>query len=112
WDGVTEAHYELGPKSKGTKTAIRELDESGKYSFIKSPRWKGHAMEVGPLARFAIGHAQNNPEFKEPVDKLLKDLDLPNTALFSTLGRTAARALEAQWAGDKLRHFYDKLIAS
>ena len=70
------------------------------------------AMEVGPLARFAIGHAQNNPEFKEPVDKLLKDLDLPNTALFSTLGRTAARALEAQWAGDKLRHFYDKLIAS
>ena len=111
WDGVTDPHYELGPNAKGTKTNIVELDEGGKYSWIKAPRWKGHAMEVGPLARWVVGYAQNKAEFKDPVDKFLKDLGLPLPALFSTLGRTAARALESQWAGYKMRHFQQKLIA-
>ncbi|MCI4677443.1 nickel-dependent hydrogenase large subunit [Rhodoblastus acidophilus] len=112
WDGVTVPNYQLGPNTKGTKTNIESLDEGGKYSWIKSPRWKGHAMEVGPLARWIVGYAQGKAEFKEPVDKLLKDLGLPTTALFSTLGRTAARALECQWAAYKMRHFQDKLIAN
>jgi hydrogenase large subunit len=112
WDGITDPHYELGPNTKGTRTNIESLDESGKYSWIKSPRWKGNAMEVGPLARWTVGYAQNKAEFKEPVDKLLKDLGLPLNALFSTLGRTAARALESQWAGYKMRHFQNKLIAN
>jgi len=67
-------------------------------------------MEVGPLARYVIGYVQGNPEFKEPVDKLLHDLDVPISALFSTLGRTAARGLEASWAAHKLKHFQTKLI--
>jgi hydrogenase large subunit len=112
WDGVTDPHYELGPNAKGTKTNIENLDEGGKYSWIKAPRWKGHAMEVGPLARWIVGYAQNKPEFKEPVEKVLKDLDLPVPALFSTLGRTAARGLECQWAAYKMKHFHDKLIAN
>jgi hydrogenase large subunit len=69
-------------------------------------------MEVGPLARYIVGYAQKNPEFKEPVDKVLKDLGLPLKALFSTLGRTAARGLECQWAAHKMRHFQDKLVAT
>lgn len=112
WDGVTEPHFELGPNAKGTKTNIEALDEAAKYSFIKSPRWKGNAVEVGPLARYIIGYAQGKPEFKEPADKLLTDLGLPLTALFSTLGRTAARALECQWAVHQLRYFQDKLVAN
>ncbi|QQP91052.1 nickel-dependent hydrogenase large subunit [Skermanella sp. TT6] len=110
WDGVTEPNYVLGPNAKGTKTRIEAVDEGAKYSWIKSPRWKGHAVEVGPLARYVIGYAQNKPEFKEPVDQLLKALDVPVTALFSTLGRTAARGLECAWAAEKLRHFQDKLV--
>ena len=31
-------------------------------------------MEVGPLARYVIGYASGNPEFKEPVDMVLKEL--------------------------------------
>jgi hydrogenase large subunit len=112
WDGVTEPDYRLGPAAKGTPTNIQELDEGGKYSWIKSPRWRGNAVEVGPLARYIVGYAQGNPEFKEPTDKFLKDLGLPVTALFSTLGRTAARALECQWAAWKMRHFQEKLIAN
>ena len=112
WDGVTEPDFTLGPKTQGTKTNIKSLDEEGKYSWIKSPRWKGHAMEVGPLSRYIIGYVQGNPEFKEPTDKLLTDLGLPLQALFSTLGRTAARGLEASWAAHKMRYFFDKMIAN
>jgi hydrogenase large subunit len=46
------------------------------------------------------------------VDGVLKTLDVPLTALFSTLGRTAARGLEAQWCAHKMRYFYDQLIAN
>ena len=112
WDGVTEPNFALGPKTQGTKTNIKSLDEEGKYSWIKSPRWKGHAMEVGPLSRYIIGYVQGNPEFKEPTDKLLTDLGLPLQALFSTLGRTAARGLEASWAAHKMRYFFDKMMAN
>ncbi|WBU30833.1 nickel-dependent hydrogenase large subunit [Rhodopseudomonas palustris] len=112
YDGVTEPNFVLGPNAKGTRTNIEALDETAKYSFLKAPRWKGHAVEVGPLARYIIGYAQGKPEFKEPTEKLLKTLDVPVTALFSTLGRTAARGLECQWAARKLRAAQDKLMAS
>ena len=112
WDGITEPDFQLGPNTKGTRTRIEEIDEQAKYSWIKAPRWRGHAMEVGPLARWVIGYVQGKPEFKEPVDQLLGDLGLPLTALFSTLGRTAARGLEASWAAHKMRYFQDKLVAN
>mgnify|MGYP001362437256 FL=1 len=112
WDGITEPSFVLGPNTKGTKTNIKELDEGGKYSWIKAPRWRGNAMETGPLARYIVGYAQNKAEFKEPVDALLKELDVPITALFSTLGRTAARALECGWAAQKQLYFFNKLMAN
>ncbi|MET0062572.1 MAG: nickel-dependent hydrogenase large subunit [Candidatus Thiodiazotropha endolucinida] len=112
WDGVTEDNFQLGPNTKGTKTDIEQIDENAKYSWIKAPRWRGHAMEVGPLARYVIGYAKGHEEITEQINFVLKTLDVPVTALFSTLGRTAARALEADWAGDKMRYFMDKLIAN
>ena len=112
WDGVTDPHYVLGKNAKGTPTNIQELDEEGKYSFIKAPRWNGHAMEVGPLARWIVGYVSKKSEFKEPVDDLLGKLGLPVSALFSTLGRTAARGLEASWAAHKMRYFHDRLMAN
>ena len=112
FDGITVPNYAPGPKTKGSRTDIQEIDEEAKYSWLKAPRWRGHAMEVGPLARWVVGYAQKKPQFREPVEKLLHDLDVPVGALFSTLGRTAARGLEAQWAAHELRRFQDKLIAS
>ncbi|MEJ2575968.1 MAG: nickel-dependent hydrogenase large subunit [Gammaproteobacteria bacterium] len=112
WDGVTEPNFELGPNTKGSRTRIEAIDESAKYSWIKAPRWRGHAMEVGPLARYVIGYARGIPEFKEPVDKVLTDLGLPLAAIFSTLGRTAARGLEASYCAHLMRHFQDKLVAN
>ena len=112
WDGITEPNYKIGPKTKGDRTHIQELDESAKYSWIKAPRWRGHAMEVGPLARYVIGYAQGNKEITAQINYVLQTLDVPVSALFSTLGRTAARGLESQWAAGKMRYFMDKMIAN
>ncbi|MBB4267116.1 nickel-dependent hydrogenase large subunit [Roseospira visakhapatnamensis] len=113
FDGVTEPHFALGPNTRGDPgTRIDALDESAKYSWLKAPRWRGHAMEVGPLARFVIGYAQGKPEFKEPVEAALRHLDVPVAALFSSLGRTAARGLECQWAAYRLRESFDDLVAN
>ncbi len=112
YNGQTNPKFELGAGIKGTKTNIENLDESAKYSWVKAPRFKGQPMEVGPLARYVIGYAQGNPEFKDPVDKVLTDLGLPLAAIFSTLGRTAARGLEASWAAHKMRQYTNELIAN
>ena len=112
WDGVTDPDFQLGAGTKGSKTNIEQIDENAKYSWIKAPRWKGHPMEVGPLARYLVGYATGDKEMTEQINFVLKTLDVPVDALFSTLGRTAARGLEAQWAAGKMRYFMDKLMAN
>jgi hydrogenase large subunit len=115
FDGITEANYSPeGPNFKGTRTRIEALDESAKYSWIKAPRWRGHAMEVGPLSRVVLGYLQPKqfPFYKETVDSVLKQLDVPVTALFSTLGRTAARGIEALYCAQLQTAQFDKLMAN
>ena len=106
FDGYTEAKYE------GPKPPYKQLDENGKYSWLKAPRWKGKAMEVGQLARVLIGFASGREEFKEVVNFALSTLKVPATALFSTLGRTAARGLETKLALGWLQAEFDRLIAN
>lgn len=112
WEGVTDQAFELPPGSDGTKTKFKWLSADGKYSWIKSPRWKGHMMEVGPLARLVMGVAKNVPHIKEPALSLLQELNLPLEAVFSTLGRHAARALECRWAAQKMVQYVDDLTAN
>lgn len=112
YDGVTAPKFELGKKTKGNDKQIDEIDESAKYSWLKAPRWRGHSMEVGPLARFLVGYALGRDDIKSRVDGLLGEMGLPATVLFSTLGRTAARALECHWAAHEMRYFQDKLMAN
>ena len=104
WSGETKIHY------AGPKPPYEHLDVSQKYSFIKTPRWKGLPMEVGPLARVLVGYASGIPEYKDIVDSTLSKLQIPAEALFSTLGRTAARGLETALAANWNLEFYDTLI--
>jgi len=106
WEGITEPNY------TGPKPPYQNLDENGAYSWVKSPRWKGHAMEVGPLARMLMGFASGRSDYKEVVLEALGRLKLPPEALFSTLGRTAARGLETRLAVKWLSDEYDRLIAN
>ena len=106
YEGVTEADY------TGPKPPYEHLDENKAYSWLKTPRWKGRALEVGPLARMLVGYASGREDYKEVVDSALAKLKLPATALFSTLGRTAARGLETQLSVGWLMEEYDRLIAN
>ena len=106
WDGVTTAKY------TGPKPPFKELDEKKAYTWLKAPRWKGNAMEVGPLARMLVGFASGKPEFKEVVTEALTRLGVPATALFSTLGRTAARGLETRLAVRWLKEEYERLVSN
>ncbi|QQS41063.1 MAG: nickel-dependent hydrogenase large subunit [Acidobacteriota bacterium] len=106
WKGETEFNF------TGPKPPFEELNVEGKYSWLKTPRWKENPMEVGPLARLLVGYAKGNEEIKEVVDGALKDLDVPVEALFSTLGRTAARGLETRLTARWLKEFYDDLIGN
>ena len=115
FDGITEPYYHPeGPNFKGTRTRIEALDESAKYSWIKAPRWRGHAMEVGPLSRMVLGYVQPQqfPFIKETIDSVLGKLEVPVTALFSTLGRTAARGIETLYCAQLQSEQFDKLMAN
>ncbi len=104
--GETELNY------TGPKPPYEQLEIEQKYSWLKSPRWKGKAMEVGPLARVLLMYANGHKQTKELVDFTLKHLDVPVTALFSTLGRTAARGLESKVIGDAMQGMFDQLMAN
>ena len=104
WEGETK------PKYTGPKPPYTQLDENAKYSWLKSPRWKGNAMEVGPLSRVLVGYASGRTEYKEVVNEALGMLKVPPTALFSTLGRTAARGLETRLCVYWLQDEYNRLI--
>jgi hydrogenase large subunit len=106
WKGETEFNF------TGPKPPYEQLNVEEKYSWLKSPRWKGKAMEVGPLARVLLMYAKGHAQTKELVDYSLKTLDVPVTALFSTLGRTAARTLESKILADAMQGMYDELIAN
>jgi Ni,Fe-hydrogenase I large subunit len=114
-NGKNPYQGETKPKYTGPKPPFEHLDVDQKYSWLKAPRYQDHAMEVGPLSRMLIAYASGHPDVKPVVDAVLAKLNAPATALFSTLGRVGARAIEAKvmaaqvtkWVaelGDKLGH--------
>ena len=106
WDGETALNY------TGPKPPYEQLDVEGGYSWIKAPRWNGHAVEVGPLARVLMLYASGHAQTKELVGKALSTLQLPVEALYSTLGRVAARTLETKVIADAMQGWYDSLVAN
>jgi hydrogenase large subunit len=106
WQGETQLKY------SGPKPPYEHLDVEQKYSWLKTPRWKNHAMEVGPLARMLVGYASGQSEIKEVVTEALAALKAGPEVLFSTLGRTAARAIESRLAARWGLEFYQQLLAN
>ena len=104
WAGETKIAY------SGPKPPFDTLAGYEKYSFLKTPRWKENAMEVGPLARLLVSYAAGHADVKETVGMVLGKLAVPVDALFSTLGRTAARGIDAALAMIWLKEFYGELM--
>ena len=122
WDGQTKPKY-TGPKV-GTATEWQELNESGKYSWLKTPKWHGKLAEVGPLARYIVIYTKaqkgllGEPTWAEKmmldqIDAVSKVLNLaPDVWLPTMVGRTAARGLDCQLNAEINKFFFDKLIAN
>ncbi|MBP7711216.1 MAG: nickel-dependent hydrogenase large subunit [Gammaproteobacteria bacterium] len=109
YEGETTFNYK---GRGGPKAPFKQLSVEDGYSWLKSPRWNGKAVEVGPLARVLVMYASGNPQAKELVDMALKKLGAEPRALFSTLGRTAARTLESAIIASHMQTWYDNLVAN
>jgi len=115
YDGKTNPKYtgfvdgeSVGPDGKMIHS--KNINPEGKYSWIKSPRYDGKPMEVGPLACLLVNYARGNKIVKKSVDDFLKETGLPVSALFTTLGRTAARALQSKIIADNAIKAFNNLI--
>lgn len=109
-EGITDPWYILGPATIGSKTDIKQLDEQGKYSWIKTPRYRGQMMEVGPLARLLVAYSLKKADTVERVNDLCGRIGMPVSGLKSTIGRILARCNEALWSVEMSQVFYDQLI--
>lgn len=91
----------LNPKEGKTDPDVHKEDA---YSFIKAPRYKGNAMEVGPLSRMLV----MKPDL---LIDLATSLGLLNTTdpKFGILPRHAARAIETKLVADQMDKWLDQL---
>jgi len=106
WDGETKPNY------TGPKPPYEFLGTDGKYTWLKAPRYEGKAFEVGPLARVLVAYVSGQKRVKELVDVVLKQLGVGAEALFSTLGRTAARGIETLVVAEQLVPWLDELAGA
>ncbi len=104
YEGETKPNYS-GPPAPWTY-----LQGEKKYSWLKSPRYEGRAMEVGPLARMLVAYASGHEDVKAIIGDALGRLKVGPAALFSTLGRTAARGAETVLLARRMSTWYDALV--
>lgn len=104
WKGETNLNY------TSPKPPFETLEGFDEYSFLKTPRWRENAMEVGPLSRMIVGYAAGRTDVKEAVGATLSKPDVPVDVLYSTLKRIAGRALDAELAMSYLKEFFSDLM--
>jgi len=106
FDGETKPNY------TGPKPPYEFLNTDAKYSWLKAPRYDGQPMEVGPLSRMLVAYASGHTAVKKQVDGALAHLGVGAEALFSTLGRVAARGIETLVLSEKMGEWADALAAN
>lgn len=98
YNGSVDRHPSVGE----TLPNYTGMDTDSRYTWSKAPRYSGEAMEVGPLARVLVGYGLGKPDFVTEVQNFLLDTGLNESDLLSTLGRTAARAIETRIIGNSM----------
>ena len=106
WDGETN------PKYAGPTPPFDTMEGHDKYSWLKAPRYEDQPMEVGPLARMLVAYSSGHQDVQGAVNGVLGALGVGPEALFSTLGRIAARAIETQLLAAKLPGWLAELEAN
>ncbi len=112
-EDVTRGWYAAGPALNPTVGKTQPVwsshDVDQHYSWSKAPRYDAQAMEVGPLARVLVAYAAGQRDIKAEVDDFLESTGLTADHLFSTLGRTAARAIETKAIGEAMSRWITTL---
>ena len=118
-EDVTRGWYEKGAPKHPWKGETRPIKEdpkyrpgNGDYTWLKAPRYDGMATEVGPLSRVLVAYAKGHSEIKPVVDMVLGKLGVGAGALFSTLGRTAARGIETVAIGQRIEKWMGELLGN
>ena len=117
YEGTTIPKY-TGLKKKADGYSYLKTEE--KYSWIKSPIYDDNRVEVGPLARIAVGLAAGDKNITKYATSFLTKLGdklglgkaAPASVIFSTVGRTAARAIETEFMGDIMLKWCDELATN
>jgi [NiFe] hydrogenase large subunit/hydrogenase large subunit len=104
YDGETKAKY------TGPPPPWDYLQGLPKYTWMKSPRYEGRAMQVGPLSRMLVAYGSGHEEVREMVKAVLDTLQVGPAALFSTLGRTAARGMETVLLARRMEKWFGMLV--
>jgi hydrogenase large subunit len=117
FDGETTPHY-TGPTQpyaphtplcQGGEPLYNPSVRGPEYSWLKTPRWQGHAMEVGPLARVMLMYAQGDAAAVDLVNRSLSEIKQPLSGMFSTFGRLLAEGLDTKLIGDMTRGWFNEL---
>jgi hydrogenase large subunit len=124
-DGVAEstkhAWYEnpngaLHPYDGETVPQYTDFQDDGKYSWVKAPTFYGKRAQVGPLANVlcmvAAGHEPSTRYLNTVIDTAssLAGSQIPLTALHSTIGRHAARAVRCAVIYETLQNQWQLLM--
>jgi len=112
YDGDWEKH----PYEETTEPKYTDFQEDGKYSWIKSPRFKDEVMQVGPLAQVLVGYAsKHEPTLKWLTWAIQKasgvaGIQVGPQHLHSTLGRHLARAVRTAVIGELAQKHWQLLV--
>jgi hydrogenase large subunit len=103
WEGQTNPHY-------------TDFQDEGKYSWIKAPTFEGARAQVGPLANVLALYLSGHESTKRHLERVLAiagsvhGSPIPLTALHSTIGRIAARAVRCAVLLDTLQNQWQLLM--
>ena len=124
-DGVAEsskhAWYENGdgalhPYDGETVPQYTDFQDDGKYSWVKAPTFYGQRAQVGPLANVLCMVAAGHEPTKRYLDTVINTASslagsqIPLTALHSTIGRHAARAVRCGVIYESLQNQWQALM--
>ena len=110
YDGMTEPDYTGFVDGETVNGPAKIINETEKYSWVKAPRYDNQAMEVGPLASLLVSYGRGNQKVQAEVNRFLGRTGLPVGALFTTLGRTAARMLQTKLVADNAIITFNSLV--
>ncbi|MDR8523926.1 MULTISPECIES: nickel-dependent hydrogenase large subunit [Shewanella] len=112
YDGTTVPDYTGFVERDTVYGKLPTVDGDGKYTWVKSPRYNGEPVEVGPLACLLVSYARGNQVVVNAVNGLLEATGLPVEALFTTLGRTAARMLQTVIVAEEGLKTFDAMLTN